>query len=270
MGQPITMATTQAQSGSGSFFVEARGLGMTYHGGVRALAGVDLGIRRGEFVSIVGPSGCGKSTLLRLVAGLGDRTGGELRVAGIEPRLARKRHHDLAFVFQQPALLPWRSVIRNVMLPLELQRVPGRKAEEQAAKVLELVGLTEFRGLMPRQLSGGMRMRVSVARALVTQPDMLLLDEPFGALDEITRQRLNEELLCLWQRDQWTALFITHNVFEAVFLSQRVLVMSSRPGRIAGEVAVSLPYPRLPGVRAAAEFAHLAGQVSEMLREHGH
>jgi NitT/TauT family transport system ATP-binding protein len=251
-------------------FVEARELGVTFPGSVTALSGLNLAVQRGEFVSIVGPSGCGKSTLLRLIAGLGDRTEGDLRVAGIEPRLARKKLHDLAFVFQQPALLPWRNVIRNIMLPLELQRVPRRKAEEQAAKVLELVGLSEFHRMMPRQLSGGMKMRASVARALVTQPDMLLLDEPFGALDEITRQRLNEELLALWQSDRWTALFITHNVFEAVFLSQRVLVMSSRPGRIAGEIRIPLSYPRLPGVRATAEFAHLAGSVSEMLREHGH
>jgi len=240
---------------------------MSFPGGVRALAGVTLSIDEGEFVSIVGPSGCGKSTLLRLVAGLAERTSGNLHVAGMEPRAARRKLHDMAFVFQQPALLPWRNVARNVMMPLELQGVARTTARQRAAQVLELVGLSEFGNLYPRQLSGGMRMRASVARALVTQPDLLLLDEPFGALDEITRQRLNEELLTLWQRDQWTALFVTHNVFEAVFLSQRVLVMSARPGRIAGKVAIPLPYPRSPEVRAMPEFARLAGQVSDLLRE---
>lgn len=259
----MTQATSEPPA-----FVHARDLHMAYPGGVQALAEINLQIRKGEFVSIVGPSGCGKSTLLRLVAGLLERSGGELEVVGMEPREARRKLRDVAFVFQQPALLPWRTVARNVMLPLEIQGVATPDSRQRTQEILELVGLEDFGGMYPRQLSGGMKMRASVARALVTKPDMLLLDEPFGALDEITRQRLNEELLALWERDEGTALFVTHNVFEAVFLSQRVLVMSARPGRIAGEIAIPLPYPRHPDVRATAEFARLAGEVSELLREH--
>ena len=200
--------------------VVAEGLAKQFPSGVEALRDLNLEISRGQFVSIVGPSGCGKSTFLRLVAGLDAPTSGELRVDGHDPL-------GLAFVFQDATLLPWRSVAHNITLPLELRR---EDADERVAQTLALVGLTDFAAAYPAQLSGGMRMRVSIARALVTRPQILLLDEPFGALDEITRQRLNEELLHLWQEDRWTGLFVTHNVSEAVFLSQRVLVMSARPG----------------------------------------
>ena len=217
-----------------SQLVVAAGLNKYFPSGVQALHDLNLEISRGQFVSIVGPSGCGKSTFLRLVAGLDQPTSGELRVEG----------HDalgLAFVFQDATLLPWRSVAHNITLPLELRR---EDADERVAQTLELVGLTDFADAYPAQLSGGMRMRVSIARALVTRPQILLLDEPFGALDEITRQRLNEELLRLWQEDHWTSLFVTHNVSEAVFLSQRVLVMSARPGRILADIPIPFPYPR--------------------------
>ncbi len=238
-----------------SQLVVAAGLNKHFPSGVQALHGLDLEISRGQFVSIVGPSGCGKSTFLRLVAGLDAPTSGELRVEGHDPL-------GLAFVFQDATLLPWRSVTHNITLPLELRH---EDASERVAQTLELVGLTDFAAAYPAQLSGGMRMRVSIARALVTRPQILLLDEPFGALDEITRQRLNEELLRLWQEDHWTSLFVTHNVSEAVFLSQRVLVMSARPGRILADIPIPFPYPRSPYLRSAPEFIRIANGISRQL-----
>ena len=238
-----------------SQLVVAAGLNKYFPSGVQALHDLDLEISRSQFVSIVGPSGCGKSTFLRLVAGLDEPTSGELRVEGHDPL-------GLAFVFQDATLLPWRSVAHNITLPLELRR---EDAAERVAQTLELVGLTDFAAAYPAQLSGGMRMRVSIARALVTRPQILLLDEPFGALDEITRQRLNEELLRLWQEDHWTSLFVTHNVSEAVFLSQRVLVMSARPGRILADIPIPFPYPRSPYLRSAPEFIRIANGISRQL-----
>ena len=235
--------------------VVATGLNKYFPSGVQALRDLNLEISRGQFVSIVGPSGCGKSTFLRLVAGLDEPTSGELRVEGHDPL-------GLAFVFQDATLLPWRSVSHNITLPLELRH---EDATERVAQTLELVGLTDFAAAYPAQLSGGMRMRVSIARALVTRPQILLLDEPFGALDEITRQRLNEELLRLWQEDHWTSLFVTHNVSEAVFLSQRVLVMSARPGRILADIPIPFPYPRSAYLRSAPEFIRIANGISRQL-----
>ena len=238
-----------------SQLVVAAGIDKYFPSGVQALRDLNLEIGRGQFVSIVGPSGCGKSTFLRLVAGLDQPTSGELRVEGHDPL-------GLAFVFQDATLLPWRSVAHNITLPLELRR---EAADERVAQTLELVGLTDFAAAYPAQLSGGMRMRVSIARALVTRPQILLLDEPFGALDEITRQRLNEELLRLWQEDHWTSLFVTHNVSEAVFLSQRVLVMSARPGRILADIPIPFPYPRSAYLRSAPEFIRIANGISRQL-----
>ena len=235
--------------------VVAEGLAKQFPSGVEALHNLNLAIGRGQFVSIVGPSGCGKSTFLRLVAGLDAPTSGELRVEGHDPL-------GLAFVFQDATLLPWRSVAHNITLPLELRR---EDEDERVTQTLALVGLTDFAAAYPAQLSGGMRMRVSIARALVTRPQILLLDEPFGALDEITRQRLNEELLRLWQEDRWTGLFVTHNVSEAVFLSQRVLVMSARPGRILADIPIPFPYPRSPYLRSAPEFIRIANGISRQL-----
>lgn len=235
--------------------VVAAGLDKHFPAGVQALRDLNLEISRGQFVSIVGPSGCGKSTFLRLVAGLDAPTSGQLRVSDHDPL-------GLAFVFQDATLLPWRSVERNVTLPLELRR---QADDAHVAQTLELVGLTDFAAAYPAQLSGGMRMRVSIARALVTRPQILLLDEPFGALDEITRQRLNEELSRLWQEDRWTGLFVTHNVSEAVFLSQRVLVLSARPGRLLADIPIPFPYPRSPYLRSAPEFIRLANGISRQL-----
>lgn len=235
--------------------VVAAELDKHFPSGVQALRDLNLAISRGQFVSIVGPSGCGKSTFLRLVAGLDAPTSGQLRVGDHDPL-------GLAFVFQDATLLPWRSVADNVTLPLELRRAAD---DAHVAQTLALVGLTDFAAAYPAQLSGGMRMRVSIARALVTRPQILLLDEPFGALDEITRQRLNEELSRLWQEDGWTGLFVTHNVSEAVFLSQRVLVLSARPGRILADIPIPFPYPRSPYLRSAPEFIRLAQGISRQL-----
>ena len=238
-----------------------------FEDGTLALKSVELSIRRGEFVSIVGPSGCGKSTLLRMIAGLTETSSGSLLVEETAPVVARRSRGDVAFVFQDPTLLSWRTVERNVSLPLELKSHPAEERGAVVSAALEMVGLTEFRCSFPNQLSGGMRMRVSIARAIVTEPGLLLMDEPFGSLDEISRQRLNEEISELWQRDRWTGLFVTHNVAEAVFLSQRVLVMSPRPGRLVADIAVPFEYPRAPTLRTDARFNEIAKRVARALHE---
>jgi NitT/TauT family transport system ATP-binding protein len=261
------MTESRAPAPAAPAFVRAHGVGMVFRGGFEALRDVTLNVARGDFVALVGPSGCGKSTLLRLVAGLIGATAGELTVDGLPPRQARREQHDMAFVFQQPALLPWRTVAANVGLPLELDGQSRPTRRERVAELLDLVGLHDFAGAHPHQLSGGMRMRVSLARALVGRPGLLLLDEPFGALDEITRQRLNEELRRLWASQGFTALFVTHNVFEAAFLAQRVVVMSPRPGRIARELVVPFGADRTPDLRARPEFAAFCGAVSRELQE---
>jgi NitT/TauT family transport system ATP-binding protein len=227
-----------------------------FQDGTVALGGVDLAVAPGEFVSVVGPSGCGKSTLLRIAAGLSDASGGQVRVGT----------DKIGFVFQDPTLLPWRTVLTNVELFAELRRMSKEERRRRARQALELVGLTEFSRHRPRALSGGMRMRVSLARSLTLEPELFLFDEPFGALDEITRQRLNDELLQLYQTRRFTALFVTHSVTESVFMSERVVVMSGRPGRVLGDFRVPFAYPRAPELRFSEEFAHLAGEVSERLR----
>ncbi len=242
-------------------------LRLDYPGGVTALRDLTLRVPAGQFVSVLGPSGCGKSTLLRLMGGLINSSEGILTVDGQPPSMARQRSAKMSFVFQDATLLPWRTVIGNVRLPLELLRQPAAEQQVKAINATELVGLAEFATRYPRELSGGMRMRASLARALVTQPKVLLLDEPFGALDDITRSQLNEDLLNLWQRNGWTAVFVTHNIAEAVFLSQRVIVMSPRPGRVVADIPVSLPSTRNAALRASADFARLAGEVSEQLRK---
>jgi NitT/TauT family transport system ATP-binding protein len=224
--------------------------------GTVALAGVDLSVAPGEFVSVVGPSGCGKSTLLRIASGLTAASDGEVAV-----------HTDkLGYVFQDPTLLPWRTVQANVELLAELDGLPKQERRRRADEAIRLVGLGDFARHRPRTLSGGMRMRVSLARSLTLQPGLFLFDEPFGALDEITRERLNDELLQLFLSQGFTALFVTHSVTEAVFVSTRVVVMSGRPGRVIGDFPVPFEYPRPPGLRFEEQFAHLAGEVSACLR----
>lgn len=249
--------------------MRAHELGVTFGGSIRALAGVEFAIPRGQFVSIVGPSGCGKSTLLRLIAGVLGPTAGELTVGGESPTAGRRHAARVSFVFQDATLLPWRTAQANVELPLELARTPRRGRAQTARRALATVGLADFSGRYPSQLSGGMRMRVSLARALVIDPELLLLDEPFGALDDITRQALGEELLSLWDLRRWTGVFVTHNIAEAVFLSQRILVMSPRPGRIVADVGVPFAAPRRVELRAEADFATLCGEVAARLREGG-
>jgi len=246
--------------------VAAHCLGKTFTGTIKALIDIDVDNAVGEFVSIVGPSGCGKSTLLKMIAGLVTPTQGTLSIAGLAPLEARRQRQDLAYIFQDATLLPWRTVEKNVALPLELAGKDNAQVADRVTEVLHMVGLDGFARAYPRHLSGGMRMRVSIARALVTQPGLLLLDEPFAALDEITRQRLNEELLRLWEEHGWTGLFVTHNVYEAIFLSQRILVMSDRPGRLLADIAVSFPTPRPANLRDTPEFVHLASEVSRKLR----
>ncbi len=246
--------------------MHAQSLDVTYEGAIRALAGIGFDIPPGQFVSIVGPSGCGKSTLLRLIAGLVAPTRGDLSVAGGSAATARRTAVRLSFVFQDPTLLPWRNVRDNIRLPLELQRTPRHERDPRVAAVLDMVGLSAFARRFPNELSGGMRMRVSLARALVTEPELLLLDEPFGALDDMTRQMLNEELMNLWNRRRWTGIFVTHNISEAVFLSERILVMSPRPGRIVADLRVPFDAPRRHELRAQAEFARLTGEVAACLR----
>jgi NitT/TauT family transport system ATP-binding protein len=240
-------------------------VGKTYANGTVALEGIDFNVQEGEFVSLVGPSGCGKSTLLRMVAGLGPITSGTILVEGLPPRQARQEKGDTAFVFQDANLMPWRDVLGNVELPLELKGVGKTERRSKVMQALETVGLDSVAKSYPRELSGGMRMRVSLARALAADPRLLMMDEPFGALDEITRQRLNAELLRLCALANWTVVFVTHNVFEAVYLSTRILVMSARPGRIIAEVPVPLPHPRVPEIRTAPEFTQIVREVVDLL-----
>jgi len=233
------------------------GVGRTFPDGTQALHDVDLAVDRGEFVAVVGPSGCGKSTLLRLASGLDGPTTGRVDVAS-------KR---VGYVFQDPTLLPWRTVRRNVELLAELEHLPKAERQARVTEAIGLVGLKGFEKHRPRSLSGGMRMRTSLARSLVLQPDVFLFDEPFGALDEMSSERLNDELLALFADRGFAALFITHSVAEAVYLSTRVVVMSPRPGQILGAVSVPFPYPRHPDLRYTEEFAKVAGEVSDLLRD---
>jgi NitT/TauT family transport system ATP-binding protein len=243
--------------------VALRGVGKRFAGGTEALAGVDLAIGAGEFLSILGPSGCGKSTLLRLVAGLTAPSAGEIAWGG-GGGPARRR--EIGFVFQDPTLMPWATAIDNVRLPLRLTGVGRAEGEARAAAALAEVGLRGFERAVPRELSGGMRMRVSLARALVTRPTLLLMDEPFAALDELTRHRLNDDLLSLWAGSGGaTVVFVTHSVFESVYLSSRIVVMAPRPGRVTAELPVRAPAPRPPGFRTSTAYAALCREASEAL-----
>ncbi|WP_084477887.1 ABC transporter ATP-binding protein [Nocardia jejuensis] len=234
-----------------------RNVSLVFENGTHALDGIDIAIRPHEFVSVVGPSGCGKSTLLRLASGFEQPTAGAVDVAAA----------TLGYVFQEATLLPWRSVLRNVELPAELAGVDRAARRAAAREAIELVGLTGFENHKPAQLSGGMRMRASIARALTGAPEVFLFDEPFGALDEITRQRLNEVVGGLYRRSAFTGVFVTHSVAEAVFMSTRVVVMTGRPGRVAADIAVPLDFPRTPELRYTPEFGEIAATVSAALHD---
>ena len=265
-GDPAASAggETRRRSEPGALIVVDR-VGKQYANGTVALDDISFTVAAGEFVSLVGPSGCGKSTVLRMIAGLGPITSGDILFEGLPPHRARQERSDLAFVFQDATLMPWRDVAGNVELPLELRGLSKSERRDRSGEALETVGLADVARSYPRELSGGMRMRVSLARAFAAHPRVLLMDEPFGALDEISRQRLNGELLRLCALAGWTVLFVTHNVFEAVFLSSRILVMSRRPGRIVADVPVDLPYPRVAHVRTSPEYSRVVGQVVGLL-----
>ncbi len=246
---------------AGQPIVALHKVGKNFANGVRALDGLDLAVREGEFVSLLGPSGCGKSTALRIVAGLSAPS------VGTVEWLDKAAADRIGFVFQDPTLMPWADVAGNVQLPLKLAQVDELAARAAVARALERVGLVDFARSYPRELSGGMRMRASIARALVTEPQLLLMDEPFAALDEITRFKLNNDLLAVWQELRRTVIFVTHSVFESVYLSQRILVMTPRPGRLFCEVAINAPYPRDERFRTSAEYAAYCRTVSEALEK---
>ena len=231
---------------------------------IMALDGVSLTVPRGQFVSVIGPSGCGKSTLLRLTAGILAPTSGTITVDGTTPDVAQRKH-SFGFVFQDPVLLPWRSVLSNIQLLAEIVGMPRADARRRAAELVELVGLSGFENARPSQLSGGMRQRVAIARALAIDPPILLMDEPFAALDEFQRELLNNELVRIWSRQGNSVLFVTHNIEEAVFLSDVVIVMSPRPGRIVEQVKIDLPRPRDPGVRSLPAFLEQRRHLRELL-----
>ena len=259
-------AATQARAGAQPA-VECRNLGVRFftdRRSVTALSGIDLDIARGEFLTLLGPSGCGKSTLLRAVADLIQPSTGEIKVLGNSAAAARLQR-AIGFVFQDAALLPWRTALQNVQLPLEVADGAKHKGKATPAELLELVGLKGWEHSFPHELSGGMRQRVSIARALVSDPQILLMDEPFGALDEITRDRLNEELRRVWRETGKTVLFVTHSIYEAAYLGQRVLMLAANPGRVREIVPVTLPEDRTLAVRDTVEFLELTAYLRRVL-----
>jgi NitT/TauT family transport system ATP-binding protein len=266
------------ETGLTALAVSLRGVTKTYDNGVLALGPLDLAVRKGEFISLLGPSGCGKSTALRLIAELSAPSSGIVRLARregkVQPGLVQpgpvqpglvQLGHGIGFVFQEPTLMPWTSVRENVRLPLKLAGIPKAEARARADEALASVGLADFADAFPRELSGGMKMRVSLARALVTDPDILLMDEPFAALDEITRFRLNNDLLALWRRLGKTVIFVTHSVFESVYLSQRVVVMTARPGRIQADIRIETVEPRGEEFRTSVAYSDYCRKVSAAL-----
>jgi NitT/TauT family transport system ATP-binding protein len=243
--------------------IELRGVHKRFRNAAAALEDISLTVERGEFVTFLGPSGCGKSTLLRLISGLSPATDGTVTVNGMTPENAREL---MSFIFQDATLMPWRTVEQNVGLGLELEYAARALRKQRVATMLEVVSLNHVAQRYPRQLSGGMKMRVSIARALVSRPRILLMDEPFAALDEMTRDRLNEELLRLYAEQKWTVLFVTHSVAEAVFLSSRIVILAPHPGRVAHEIQVDLPWPRTAETRESLAFEEAVTQASRLLR----
>ena len=249
--------------------VDARGIGKVFDGadgGVTALTDIDLQIRAGEFVSLIGPSGCGKSTLLRIIGDLTTPTSGLIQVNG-KPASRARQDRDYGMVFQAPVLMDWRTIARNIELPLEIMGFPKAERRRRSEELLRLVDLEGFGARRPWELSGGMQQRVAIARALAFDPKLLLMDEPFGALDEMTRERMNTELMNIWRRTNTTVVFVTHSIPEAVFLSTRVAVMSARPGRISDVIDIDLPQPRTIETRESPRYFELVTAVREALRQ---
>ena len=264
MGAMNAADTTQTPAAP---VVEVLSAEKTYPNGTRALEPINLTVQPGEFVTLLGPSGCGKSTLLKMIANLISATDGRLRWWHRGFDAVGEAGRKLVFVFQEATLLPWARVRGNVRLPLDLAGVPRAEADSRVDAALRLVGLERFAASYPRELSGGMQMRASIARALVTEPNLLLMDEPFGALDEITRNRLDADLIRLWWEKKLTVMFVTHSIYEAVFLSTRVVVMAARPGRILREVVIDEPHPRVESFRVTQKFAAYCKELSELLAE---
>jgi NitT/TauT family transport system ATP-binding protein len=263
---PAEALQAAVQTGAGPVpAVEVLSAHKTYPNGTVALQPVELTVQEGEFITLLGPSGCGKSTLLKMVAGLLEPTDGRLLLWRKPVQQLDEAGKRMAFVFQAPTLMPWASVAANVRLPLDLAGVPKADAEQRVQDALALVGLSKFASALPRNLSGGMQMRVSIARSLVVQPQLLLMDEPFGALDEITRHKLDADLLALWREKKLTVIFVTHSIHEAVFLSNRVVMMAARPGRIVEEVVIDEPYPRSPDFMVSPHFAQYAKRLQDSL-----
>ncbi|MBB3995717.1 NitT/TauT family transport system ATP-binding protein [Sulfitobacter undariae] len=241
-------------------------VGKTFSNGTVALQDMSLDVQEGSFVSLLGPSGCGKSTALKIIAGLGNLTTGNMTWPTATVDQLGRPDHEISFVFQEPTLMLWATVFDNVWLPLRLKGVKKKAARAAVEEALEMVGLQDFATSYPRELSGGMKMRVSIARALVTRPKLLLMDEPFAALDEITRSKLNDDLLRLWQKMNWTVIFVTHSVFESAYLSDRIVVMAARPGRVVADIAVDAPYPRGGAeFRSSPTYAEASNTASKAL-----
>lgn len=243
--------------------LEIKALEKRYGNGTLALQGMDLAIGEHEFVSFLGPSGCGKSTALKMIAGLSPITSGQIAWPGSQANVSH--NSDISFVFQEPTLMPWATVFDNVWLPLRLKGRRKADAKDEVMAGLETVGLAQFAHVYPRELSGGMKMRVSIARAMITKPRLLLMDEPFAALDEMTRFKLNNDTLRLWQANKFTVIFVTHSVYESVYLSNRIIVMAARPGRVIEDIRVDEPYPRSDAYRNTARYAELCVKVSTSL-----
>jgi NitT/TauT family transport system ATP-binding protein len=247
--------------------VSLHAISKVFSNGTVALKDLSLDVREGEFLSLLGPSGCGKSTALRIVAGLGEPTSGTIDWPIAADDAAGRPHPEIGFVFQEPTLMPWATVFANVWLPLRLKGVAKSAARERVMGALQMVGLDGFADAYPRELSGGMKMRVSIARALIVKPKLLLMDEPFAALDEITRFKLNNDILDLWSRFGWTVIFVTHSVFESVYLSERIVIMASRPGRVFRAMNVDAPYPRGEEFRTSNLYGENCRRVSNALFE---
>ncbi|MEX0853682.1 MAG: ABC transporter ATP-binding protein [Bauldia sp.] len=264
---PQATSRTDGRDALAQPLVSLRGVTKVFSNGTVALQNMSLDIAAGSFVSLLGPSGCGKSTVLRIVAGLGDATSGTVEWPSAHYNADGRPEREIGFVFQEPTLMPWGTVFNNVWLPLRLKGKSKSAARDEVMAALASVGLETFADSYPRELSGGMKMRVSIARALITRPKLLLMDEPFAALDEINRFKLNDDLLRLWETFGWTVIFVTHSVFESAYLANRIIVMAARPGRVASDIPIDAPYPRDEGFRTSTAYNDYCRRTSLALHD---